>query len=237
MKILAVDDEKIALEALEDALRKALTDSEICAFRTSAEALECAGKTSFNVAFLDIEMRDINGLELAKRLKDIKSDINIVFVTGYSEYALDALNLYVSGYILKPVTPEKVTDALAHLRTPVTKISVDNAAGTEEKKLRIQCFGSFEVFCGDEPLRFSRQRSKELLAYLIDRRGAQTSMAEIASVLWEDGQYNLSRNNQIHSFLHDMIATLDNAGVKNVIIRHRNALAVNISRIDCDFYR
>ena len=126
MKILAVDDEKIALEALEDALRKALTDSEICAFRTSAEALECAGKTSFDVAFLDIE----NGLELAKRLKDIKSDINIVFVTGYSEYALDALNLYVSGYILKPVTPEKVTDALAHLRTPVTKISVDNAAGT-----------------------------------------------------------------------------------------------------------
>lgn len=46
------------------------------------------------------------------------------------------------------------------------------------------------MFCGDEPLRFSRQRSKELLAYLIDRRGAQTSMAEIASVLWEDGQYN-----------------------------------------------
>ena len=194
MKILAVDDEKIALEALEDALRKALTDSEIFAFRTSAEALECAGKTSFDVAFLDIEMRDINGLELAKRLKDIKSDINIVFVTGYSEYALDALNLYVSGYILKPVTPQKVTDALAHLRTPVTKGHVDQKTGTDEMKLRVQCFGSFEVFCGEEPLTFTRQRSKELFAWLIDRLGAQTSMAEIAAVLWEDGQYNLSED-------------------------------------------
>lgn len=104
------------------------------------------------------------------------------------------------------------------------------------QRLRIQCFGNFEVFVDEKPVTFPRKKSKELFAYLIDRRGSQVSMAEISSILWEDGEYNISRNNQIHSFLHDLVKTLDDLGEKDIIFKSRNAIAVDTSKFTCDAY-
>lgn len=60
------------------------------------------------MAFLDIDMRGTNGMELAKRLKENQPKINIIFVTGYSEYMGDAFSIHASGYVLKPPTKEKI---------------------------------------------------------------------------------------------------------------------------------
>ena len=139
MNILAVDDERNALEGLETVLRRALPEAEVYPFRTSADALVFAENTPCAVAFLDIELRDMNGLELAKRLKDQHGETNIVFVTGYSEYAIDAFDLHASDYLLKPATVEKVQDAMENLRIPPETIG-------HGKRVRIQCFGNFEIF-------------------------------------------------------------------------------------------
>ena len=138
MNILAVDDERNALEGLETVLRRALPEAEVYPFRTGADALVFAENTPCAVAFLDIELRDMNGLELAKRLKDQHGETNIVFVTGYSEYAIDAFDLHAeAGYLLKPATVEKVQDAMENLRIPPETIG-------HGKRVRIQCFGNFE---------------------------------------------------------------------------------------------
>lgn len=228
MNILAVDDEPLALDALTGAVHRALPEADIFPFRTGPEGLKCAQANPVDVAFLDIDMREMSGLALAVRLKELRGETNIVFITGYSDYALEAMNLYASGYLLKPVTPEKILSAMEHLRHPVAR--------PKSGKLRVQCFGSFEVFADGKPVSFPRRKSKELFAYLIDRRGVQVSMAEIAEALWEDGKYDLSRNNQIHSFLHDLIKTLDALGEKDVVLRQRNAISVDVSRVDCDVY-
>lgn len=165
MNILAVDDERNALEGLETVLRRALPEAEVYPFRTSADALVFAENTPCAVAFLDIELRDMNGLELAKRLKDQHGETNIVFVTGYSEYAIDAFDLHASGYLLKPATVEKVQDAMENLRIPPETIG-------HGKRVRIQCFGNFEIFVDGVPIRFTRRQTKELLALLVDRKGA-----------------------------------------------------------------
>jgi two-component system LytT family response regulator len=230
MTFLAVDDEKLALCALTDALRASAPEAEVVSFRSAAEALDWARTAPFDAAFLDIEMREMNGLALAKELKDLSADANIVFVTGYTEYALDAMNLFASAYLLKPVTPDKIQRALANLRHPV-------AAAEHPERLRVQCFGKFEVFSGGKPLAFSRSRSKELLAFLVDRCGAGSTMPEIADALWEDGQYGVSRRNQIHAFLSDLTRTLEGAGAKDVLLRQYNSYAVDTARLDCDFYR
>ena len=86
----------------------------------------------------------MNGLELAKRLKDQHGETNIVFVTGYSEYAIDAFDLHASGYLLKPATVEKVQDAMENLRIPPETIG-------RGKRVRIQCFGNFEIFVDGVP--------------------------------------------------------------------------------------
>lgn len=76
-------------------------------------------KESFDVAFLDIEMPGMSGIELAKKLKDIKPYLNIIFVTAYTDYALEVHSLYVSGYLLKPIKKEDVVTALDNLRNPI----------------------------------------------------------------------------------------------------------------------
>ena len=72
-----------------------------------------------DAAFLNIEMPVMNGIELAKRLKDIASNINIVFVTGYSDYAVEAIGMSASGYLMKPVSAEQVKRELENLRNPI----------------------------------------------------------------------------------------------------------------------
>ena len=88
MTVLAVDDEPIALEVLGRAIREVVPNCSLFAFTDPWEALEQVKCGSFypDVAFLDVEMFDLTGLELAKRLKDLYNCVNIVFVTGYAEY-------------------------------------------------------------------------------------------------------------------------------------------------------
>ena len=138
MHIIAVDDERLALEVLQDAIEKAVPEARVRGFRDPAEAEAYVRSNGCDVAFLDIKMRGVTGLELAKRFKDIRGEMNIVFVTGYSEYLLDAFRLYASDYILKPATPEAVARAMEHLRCPIRP--------KQEKHIRFQCFGNFEVF-------------------------------------------------------------------------------------------
>ncbi|MDO5563527.1 MAG: hypothetical protein Q4F74_07945, partial [Synergistaceae bacterium] len=100
-----------------------------------------------------------------------------------------------------------------------------------------QTFGVFEVFVGDIPIHFGRAKGKELFAYLVDRKGSSVTPAEIASVLWEDEEYNLSKLKQIHTFIVDMNNTLKLVGAEDVIIKQYKSLSVNARMIDCDYYR
>ena len=119
MRIIAVDDERIALTGLESILRRTMPQAETAAFRRVEEALAYAAHTRVDVAFLDVRMREMNGLSLAERLQKTNPRINIIFVTGYDEYAREAISLHASGYITKPVTLEKVCAELEALRFPV----------------------------------------------------------------------------------------------------------------------
>ena len=228
MKIIAVDDEKLALDTLVDSIEKAVPDASITGFRKPEDALTYVRENDCEIAFLDIKMRGMTGLELAKRLKDIRGEINIIFVTGYSEYSLDAFRLYASDYLLKPATPDAVKQAMEHLRTPVKPIHT--------KRVRIQCFGNFEVYVDNKPLIFGRAKSKELLAYLVDRMGASVTMGELIAIMWEDGADTSSRQSNLRNLIADLKNVLSDVEVGNIILKSRNSIAVNCEMVDCDYY-
>ena len=77
-----------------------------------------------DVAFLDIELCGESGIELAKELCALNPHTNIIFLPGHSEYTGEALDLHCSGYVLKPLTPEKIQREISHLRYPVKGLSV-----------------------------------------------------------------------------------------------------------------
>lgn len=150
MNILIVDDEVSALRDLARVIGKVAPDEAIQTAGDSKSALAFCRDNAPDVVFLDIRMPDMDGLTLAAEMKKLCPLVNIIMVTAYSDYALDALKLYVSDYILKPAMPEDVKNALLNLRHPVRKSG---------EGLFVQCFGNFEVFYDGEPVRFTRSKA------------------------------------------------------------------------------
>lgn len=230
MKILAIDDEKLALEMLENAIKTVCPDDEIFTFRNPKELLAFANDNVCDIAFLDIKMRGMSGIELSKELKDLMPNINIIFVTGYDDYTGDAMQLHASGYICKPVTQEKIKYELNDLRYPI-KHQNDDAL------LKVNCFGNFDVFTMDGRLiQFSRSKSKELFAYLVSINGASCTIKEIYSVLFEDVPYDNKKKAYLQKIISSLMNNLREFNAEKVIVKSYNSMAVNPKRIDCDYY-
>ena len=117
--IIIVEDVPVILNGLVRTMCEELPTAEVHGFRTCREALEYACVNCVSVAFLDIELPGENGIDLSRQLKEIDSRTNIIFLTGHPEYVWDALETYCSGYILKPLTPEKLHREIDNLRFPV----------------------------------------------------------------------------------------------------------------------
>ena len=228
MNILIVDDERTALMDLYRSLAQVVPDAAITKTDDVYEAIELCRENAFDVAFLDIQMPDIDGLGLAEKIKRIRPMTNIVITTAYPEYALDAYKLYVSDYVLKPVKKEDLRNALHNLRHPVRE---------ERKGLYVQCFGDFAVFYDGEPLSFGRAKTKEFFAYLIDRKGAECTNAQIRAALWGDRISNDDR--QRHYFAqitHEFRSKLNELGASDIYIQNRDSYAIVPDKIRCDYY-
>ena len=228
MNTVIVDDNTMILKSMKRLLSHIDPDGVHLTADSAAAAMDCLRRVTPDVAFLDIEMPGGSGLDIASYLRSSMPETNVIIITGHSEYAMQALNLYVSGYLLKPITEEQVRTALNNLRHPVTK--------RERKRLNVKCFGDFEVWCGGEPVRFGRSKSKMLFAFLIDRNGAMSEPYQILDALWPEEADNPSYRNQLRVFLSDLQTTLTKLGVGNVLIRVRGQVGINTDLVDCDYY-
>lgn len=224
MRILLVDDEELQLLRLESEVKKVLPDATgIFSYRNPSEALKDFKNKKIDIAFLDIEMPGINGINLAKELKKINPLINIVFVTAYNDYAVEAYKLHASGYLTKPVQAEKIKEEIDALRYPVELRG--------QKKIQVKCFGNFDVFYDGEPLKFSYQKSKEVFAYLVDREGSAININELNAVLWEEDHPSYLRN-----LIADIQNTLKNIDAGDIFIKRHNECYIDVTKIDCDAY-
>lgn len=230
MRIIAVDDEPLALGGLVDEIKKAQPDCSIQSYTDPVAALEAVGGKNFtpDVAFLDIEMPGLSGISLAKRFKDACPKMNIIFVTSYSQYALDAHSMHASGYLMKPVLAEDIRRELNDLRTPVSALSL---------RVRIQTFGNFDIFVNNVSLSFSRSKAKEALAYIVSRNGGSVAAAELSAVIWEGKSYNRSLQNQTQTVISDMMKALRQGGAADIILKRHNSISLDVTKVDCDYYR
>lgn len=229
---LAVDDERLALADLTNALERACPEGQIFSFRSPTSALEAVreGRIRPEVAFLDIQMRGWTGLQLAAQLREMLPDLEVVFVTAYPQYALDSYALHARGYLLKPVTEQAVREEL-------NVINGTNNPAQRDKVLQVNCFGNFDVFHSGKPLLFPRAKSKELFAYLVCRSGAGCTTREIAAALFEDREYDSSLKNQMETFKSSLMKCLREVGCEDVVVKSHNSIRVNPEKLDCDYYR
>lgn len=229
MNILAVDDEHLQLRMLETAIKEAVADANLYLCDDPALALQTAKTVQIDVAFLDIHMAGMSGIELAKKLKDFNPHVNIIFATGFAEHMADGFSMHASGYLLKPVSADGVRTEMANLRHPTLEKS--------KNRLEVRTFGNFDVFIDGQPLKFERKQAKEIFAYLIDKRGTSVSYAELASVLFEDEEYDRTHQKNLQVYVASLVKTLHGVGETEVLLKNRQGILINPARIDCDYFR
>ena len=229
MNILIADDEMIMREDLKLAVERVSPGNTYYFAKNYETALEHIRSHKPDIAFLDINMPGKTGLELARAIKSFDPAINIIMVTAYREYALDALRLYVSGYLLKPVDDNELREAFENLRKPVGESSL------AARKLKVKCFGNFDVFVDEKVVTFSRQKGKELLAYLICLRGSSASRGEICANLFEESDEAKSYEH-LKKIVQTLKKDLAKYQLEDVLVHNRNSYSINTDLIECDYY-
>ena len=116
--VIMVDDNKIILNGGLPIIEDVIPNAIVTGFTDAAESIEFAKANRIALAFLDIELRNTTGLELCRALLNINPHTNVVYLTAYSDYALDAWETGASGFMIKPITHEGVKKQLEKLRCP-----------------------------------------------------------------------------------------------------------------------
>lgn len=229
MRVLCVDDVLPIMEDTAAMCRKLPQITSVTGFTRPREALEWLENHPVDLALLDVDMPEINGLMLAKKLKQKYPDASIIFLTAFPQYAVQAVKLRATGYLLKPFSPEELRE------------EVEYACSRQPERpsghIVVQTFGNFEIYVDGETLTFHRAKSKELLAYLIDRGGKGVTRPAIFAALWEEGLYDHSRQKYLDVIIRSLRETLREAGIEEILEMKSGFLRVRTELLDCDLYR
>lgn len=220
MNILCVDDEKLALKLLKELCTEINNTYNVHCFTNPVEAVEFAASNVIDVALLDVDMPEMSGIELAKKLKFYYPRINIIMVTAYSQYSIDAFEIDASGYLTKPVSTDKLRHQLDVLRFPL-EVSPSN-------KIEINTGGSFKIFVNGRMPRFKYSKTLDLLSFLVEQNEAFCSNADIEYALWND---NEDHYEYVKSLKKDLRSGLTEAGVEEIILSSHGRIAIKMSML------
>lgn len=180
LRTILVDDEPIILNEL----RELLEDQKMMVVGTYTDPLDALrelSETRPDCAFLDIEMANMTGIELAERLASANPALETIFVTAYNHYASQAFEVNAIDYLLKPIRPERIKKAIDKLQR---NRSTRQSEG--EYTCSIRCFGSFEVLVEGKPVKWGRSKSKEFLAYMLQYEGKWVTKYRLCEEQWSD---------------------------------------------------
>ena len=225
MKAIAVDDEIYMLETLLEAISASADIDRAEAFSSCSAALAYAAENPVDIAFLDINMRGIGGLGLAKQLMELQPRCKIIFCTGYEEYAVSAFQLHVAGYLMKPITAEAVQKEIDHIK----------GVKATEKLLTIKCFGNFEVFYNGEILPFKRKKAKEFFAVLVDRNGAGMTAKQICAILFPNDTDDTKNAAYLRQLVMDLKNTLKTIRAEDVLRHDTPYYRIDTNLVKCDY--
>jgi len=227
LRTIIVDDEPPALGRLE----KLLTDSSMATvegkFTEALEALDYLKNNQVDAVFLDIEMPDMDGIELASRIIDLQEKTAIVFVTACNQYAVEAFHLNALDYLLKPVSADRLKESL-------NRIIEEKGILLPSGRIHINCFGKFGVFVGEEEVKFRTEKAQELLAFLINNKGGYVSRSKIIDNLWEDFEGDRAIAH-LNTTLHNVKKALLQYGIHINVIYDTGSYRMDADGVSCDY--
>jgi two-component SAPR family response regulator len=229
MKTILVDDEPWTMIEFREECSE-LSDIEIVGeFLFAEDALEYARHNKVEFALLDIEMKGMNGVELARELRKLYPEIIIVFVTSHSKYLKDFIDVKGDYYVFKPYSRQDVQDALQRAKF---------YSGRLKKRIRACMFGAFDVYVDGKVMGFTSAKAKELLALLIEKRGGVVTPEEAMNCLYDGRTYDRGKSSTYRMNVLRLRESLKEAGIDNLLCSpvHGRGKYIDVSQIDCDLY-
>ncbi len=232
MLVLCVDSDELCLQETLGALRGLAEVNEAVGFRLPSQALDWLSSHRADAAVLEIQTPQISGLALAEKIRERSPQTAILFLTAHGEYAVDAFALHPAGFMLKPVSQARLRSELSYARS-----LFHPAPEKTLSEVMAKTFGNFDLIVGGRTVVFGRSKAKELMAYLVDRRGERVTRAEAFSLLWERGVYDRAMQKQLDVIIRSLRAALEKEGIAHVVEMQGGALRVDPEAIRCDLYR
>lgn len=206
--VILVDDERPALDLLAHLLSAFPQVKILAQCQKPAEALARIADLKPDAVFLDIEMPGINGIELASGLEDIHPGIQIVFVTAYNTYALQAFEVCALDYLLKPVEMDRLEKTVSRLHSVSASYQPpDTSAKADRQLASIGMLGKWLVSdASGQLVRWPTSRVEELLACLLLNRTV-ISKWQLMDLLWPDADGKHAEQN-LYSTIYRLKKTL-----------------------------
>ncbi|TVX91525.1 response regulator [Cohnella terricola] len=249
IKAILIDDEEIALDVLEILLLEIGGVTVIGKYRMVSEALERIEELQPDLIFLDIEMPGTNGLVGGEMLATRYPRAEIVFVTAYHQYAIEAFDTNAIGYLLKPVVKEKLVKSLSRYDKIQEKLaksagrsgnSTENGAierAAEQKRLRLKVMGNLQLNAADGRLvTWRTKKTKELFAYLWSRAGEHVYRYNIIDDLWPDVNFERAQP-LFHTTMYNLRNTLRTEGFPDMVAFGDERYRMNAESIESDLGR
>lgn len=224
MRVMYVDDEVLQLQNFRLTAAELSRIDSLETFSQSEDALEWAKHNPVDVAFLDIEMPLMNGIELAKCLKKLDENIRIIFVTAFEQYALQAFGVDAIGYLLKPYGVWDIEKELkkAYYVKPIRKVDI-----------QIYTMPDFTVRVGGKTLKLGQTKQEELLAFMVDHGETGITKEDVINSIWSE----YSGDSVYWTTMSRLKAVLEEAGIAELIVSNGQRKYINMEIIECDLYR
>ncbi|KUO58679.1 MAG: hypothetical protein APF84_09420 [Gracilibacter sp. BRH_c7a] len=229
IKAVLVDDERPALRELEYFLRDYPVITIQDKFTDPQLALEKIKSIQPQIIFLDINMPQLKGIDAASKFMDLCEKVDIVFVTAYDSYAIQAFELYTLDYLLKPLTEDRFYITMQRIMNKYGTIPIN-----DKKNLMIKCLGKFEIsWRGEEPIKWRTEKTRELFAFLLHHRNRNLSKEELLDALWaEDDPEKAIR--QLYNGIYYIRKALEEYGIGRNLISIDGNYNLKLGPVDFD---
>jgi len=228
MKVIIVDDEYYALRNLKSKLEK-MADVEVVAmYEDPAAALEEISAIQPDLALLDIEMPEIDGITLLGMMFKKRPDMDFVFTSAYHAYVSDTLETKALDFLVKPVKYEQLYVTLEKIKKIRSKSSVAH-------KVEMKCFGDFSVLIDGKLIddNWRTKKTEELLAYLLAMNGKSVSRERIIHDLWPDLELDRGYAN-LYTTQYNLKKRFEALGIHHLIKSRLGNIWLNIEDIKVD---
>ncbi|QXE20700.1 response regulator [Clostridium sp. 001] len=233
MRVIIIDDDKAMLLILKRIFNKIPEVEVINTFNSSSNVLEFLKEFSIDMVFLDINMPGENGVELAKKIKKANSIIDIVFITSYREYAVEAFDICAFDYIVKPVLSERLQRTIS--RALKKRSVLVEKALSKEKNISVYLFGGIDVSSQSlGTVKWLSTKSMELFAYLLLKEGRKVPKNIVIEDIFP-GMPLKNAENYLKTAVYQIRKVIEHHGLKLLLTSSNGAYKLECSDFYVDF--